>query len=337
MSHSAKRAQSETRFDSHLMILDYTLFMATKALLEEQVLKHEEGVDENLSQHPLEMVDSFLRIFKRNHPTESVSDAIKLRLRLVKFTTLFGRRSAQSATTPSVADLEALRQTHRRRATDYWDSSSDGSFQESAFQHRQPSERRSATQYRATTDSIALADLVPMFLALSAARSNMDMSTREITTQWMHLAGQFMLQAALEQCLLYGQCPEEKLREIFSWGWKEDISTSWQDEQSVNDMFFDMDQYDEDGSRREVKGWREIKMSYFQMLKPTDGVDPVRHLRRVQGCYPLHDFENSLLLFLEALQLEQEEPSLTQLENNNVPGMTSEEMVSLKKRLRLPF
>lgn len=39
------------------MILDYCLFMATKALLEEQVIKHEEGVDENLSEHPLEMVN----------------------------------------------------------------------------------------------------------------------------------------------------------------------------------------------------------------------------------------------------------------------------------------
>lgn len=74
-----------------------------------------------------------------------------------------------------------------------------------------------------------------------------------------------------------------------------------------------------------------------EQLKPTDGIDPVRHLRRVQGRFPLRDFESSLLLFLEALQLEQEEPFLTQLENNNVPGMSSKEMTALKKRLRLPF
>jgi hypothetical protein len=57
MAHSGKCAQSETRFDSDLMILDYCLFMATKSLLEEQIIKHEEGVDENLSEHPLEMVN----------------------------------------------------------------------------------------------------------------------------------------------------------------------------------------------------------------------------------------------------------------------------------------
>jgi hypothetical protein len=63
----------------------------------------------------------------------------------------------------------------------------------------------------------------------------------------------------------------------------------------------------------------------------------MRHLRRLQGRFPLRDFENSLLLFLEALQLEQEEPFLVQLEHNNVPGMSSKEMAALKKRLRLPF
>jgi len=195
-----------------------------------------------------------------------VSDTVKLRLRLVKFTTLYGKRLTRSAATPPAADLEALRQTYRRRANEYWDSSSDGSFQESAFQHRQLSERRSATEFRASSGSIALSDLVPIFIGLSAARSTMQMSTRDVTKQWMHLAGQFMLQAALEQCLLFGQCPAEKLREIFSWGWKESISTSWQDEQLANDMFFDMDQYDDDSSKREVKGWKEIKMSYFQMV-----------------------------------------------------------------------
>jgi hypothetical protein len=60
MAHSSKRAQEETRFDCNLMILDYCLHMATKALLEEQVIKHEEGVNENLSERPLQMVNCTL-------------------------------------------------------------------------------------------------------------------------------------------------------------------------------------------------------------------------------------------------------------------------------------
>jgi hypothetical protein len=47
----------ETRLDVDLMILDYLLYMATKALLEEQVIKREEGVEENLSEYPLQMVN----------------------------------------------------------------------------------------------------------------------------------------------------------------------------------------------------------------------------------------------------------------------------------------
>jgi hypothetical protein len=56
MAHS-KRAQAETSLDVDLMIFDYLLHMATKSLLEEQVIKYEEGVDENLSDKHLRMVD----------------------------------------------------------------------------------------------------------------------------------------------------------------------------------------------------------------------------------------------------------------------------------------
>jgi hypothetical protein len=155
-----------------------------------------------------------------------------------------------------------LRQTHKRRADEWYDEGYDGSPQESYFQHsHQPSERRSATDFRAST-SLSLSDLVPLFIGLSAARSNIGMKARaHINKEWMHLAGQFMLQAALEQCLIYGQVSPEKLREIFSWGWKENISTAWYDEESVNDMFFD------DGSRREVHGWKEIRRQYLKLVR----------------------------------------------------------------------
>lgn len=209
----------------------------------------------------------FIQVFKSNHPHDAVPDSTKLRLRLVKFTTLYGRRLTQSSTTPSSADLDALRRTHRRRADEWWDDS-DGSPQQASFQHPvQLPERRSATDVLANTECISLSDLVPIFIGLSAARSNMMMNAHSnITETWMHLAGQFMLQAALEQCFNYGHVSPEKLREIFSWGWKKNMPSSWQDEHSVNSMFFDLDQYDEDGSRREVPGWKEIRHSYFKMV-----------------------------------------------------------------------
>jgi hypothetical protein len=53
----SRRAQAETQLDVDLIILDYLLYMATKALLEEQVAKRDEGIEENLSELPLQMVN----------------------------------------------------------------------------------------------------------------------------------------------------------------------------------------------------------------------------------------------------------------------------------------
>lgn len=61
MSHQ-KRAQADTHLDVDVNILDYLFFMATRALLQEQVILLEEGVEENLSERPLRAVDSKLNL-----------------------------------------------------------------------------------------------------------------------------------------------------------------------------------------------------------------------------------------------------------------------------------
>jgi hypothetical protein len=51
------RAAPETQLDVDLLILDYLLYMGTRALLQEQVILMEEGVEEDFSQKPMRMVD----------------------------------------------------------------------------------------------------------------------------------------------------------------------------------------------------------------------------------------------------------------------------------------
>jgi hypothetical protein len=53
----SRRAQTETEYDVDLMILDYLLYMATKALLEEQAARREDGEELSLSELPLQMVN----------------------------------------------------------------------------------------------------------------------------------------------------------------------------------------------------------------------------------------------------------------------------------------
>ena len=47
----------ETQLDVDLLILDYLLYMGTRAHLQEQVILMEEGMQEDLSQQPMRMID----------------------------------------------------------------------------------------------------------------------------------------------------------------------------------------------------------------------------------------------------------------------------------------
>ncbi|KAF2433811.1 hypothetical protein EJ08DRAFT_694290 [Tothia fuscella] len=331
----SRRAQPGTDLEVDLMILDYLLYMATKALLEEQVARREDEEELNLSELPLQMVNSFLRMFKHRHQ-DPVPETARFRLRLLKFSTLYGRRLSANATTPLPAELEALRQTHRRRAEEWWDAAlpSQGNFADPVFQDRLPrSERRTSTTSLDHSESTALADLVPMFVALSAARSELqDTDAANITTQWMELAGEFMLQAALEQCLVYGTGSASKLREIFSWGWRPSpTQVAWDDERTVNHMFC------EEGRAREVEGWAKIRREYVEMLTPPQGVPLLTHLQNLTAQLPLDRFEGELLNFVHALQEGQDVPVLVQLENGQVTGLTARETEALKQRIRMPF
>jgi hypothetical protein len=162
---------------------------------------------------------------------------------------------------------------HRRRAQEWWDSLPESSAFSSQTFTSPDRERRSSTALRGSVESTALADLVPMFVSLSAARGEMHGEyAANITRQWMELAGEFMLQAALEQCLVYGTSSSSKLREIFSWGWRPSpTQVNWEDEIRVNRMFC------EEGRQQEVAGWADIRREYIGMVRPLDvGLDFVR-------------------------------------------------------------
>jgi hypothetical protein len=201
-------------------------------------------------------------VFKCNHPTVRVPDEVNFRLRLIKFTSLYSKRNVPCEVSPPAAELEKLRRKHRRRAEDYYDSSSDSSFSESLFEQRMgQSARHQSNKPRHNDAVVSLADLVPMFIGLSASRANLFEDDKVSAHEgWMDLAGEFMLQAALEQCLEYSDCSSTKLREIFSWGWRPSPTKSWEDEEAVNEMFCD------DEEMEEIESWTEIRAKYIALV-----------------------------------------------------------------------
>jgi len=330
---TSQRAMPETQLDVDLLILDYLLYMGTRTLLQEQVILREEGIQENLSQQPMRMIDSFIPVFKCNHPATRVPDDVNFRLRLIKFTTLYSKRNVPcEVSPPPAAELERLRRKNQKRAEEFYDSSSDSSFTESLFQQRMGNiSPQKSSRSQSQEESISLADLVPMFIGLSASRANLFPDDKVSAHEgWMDLAGEFMLQAALEQCLEYSDCSGSKLREIFSWGWRPNPAQSWEDEEAVNEMFCDEDE------EEEVESWTCIKANYVDLLKPKTHVDLAKQLRALTRKFPIDRFEERILRFLEAMQLSLDSPLLAQLESGTVEGMSRKQVEELRQRIRLP-
>lgn len=66
-------------------------------------------------------------------------------------------------------------------------------------------------------DRPALDHLLPMFMELTAARTRLD-NEWQPTSDWFDLAGQFMLQAVIDQYIINGHCQTDRLGAIFAFG-----------------------------------------------------------------------------------------------------------------------
>jgi hypothetical protein len=96
-----------------------------------------------------------------------------------------------------------------------------------------------ATEIRPT-----LIELQPIFFKLSAYRGVLDGGDSSLRRDWMNLAGQFMLQSAMEQMLIYKTRDPEVLKEAFSWTWKAD--------RNADDML-------DDQSEEEIAEWEHVR------------------------------------------------------------------------------
>lgn len=71
-------------------------------------------------------------------------------------------------------------------------------------------------------------------------------------------------------------------------------------------------------------------------LKPKANVELAKQLRALTRRFPLDDFEERILHFLEAMQLSIEPPLLTQLETGRIEGMSKRQVEELRQKIRPP-
>ena len=235
------------------------------------------------------MID-FLQLYKRIHSRHLTSSPVTFRLRLAKFTTLFGRRLFRSFTTPSPIKLQQLRERNGARATTWLLHQSNVSgipspedpvlvqFIQSLPLNEYPRARNiklhlekcnlaPLSDHYGLPLSVSLLDLLPLFMTLSAnvANTGGDMA---ITPLWIEVAVEFMLLAALEQYRIYGAQGPDALREAFAWGFDElSEDEEGSDDWKVNEMFL------KSGTKM-MKMWRTTKDVY---LKAVNSPSPSFH------------------------------------------------------------
>jgi hypothetical protein len=340
------------------MILDYLSYQATKTVLASRL---SEDMNPPGPQHKLALVDSFLEMFKAKHPTFTPDPELRFRLLLLKFTTLYCHRLVQDAVVPSPDALRQLRETNTSRAMSWIQTaermpsnSHDMSAFEDAVENKPPNSQSHLTTRRALTletlhfppedeayqdafygtpSSLALLDLLPLFMSAIAARNELNNSN--LSPGLMELAAQYMLQASLEQYLVRGASGCDAVDEAFAWGCRaaplagndELNSDGSKGEGAVDSTTDEVDRMfqDEDEPSREVSGWSEVKSSFIAQLAHTNGEQLRAHLEMVADTYPIDAFEEQVLQLLAGLAASLPSPILTQLEGGTLDGMSGAE------------
>ncbi|KAI9670112.1 MAG: hypothetical protein M1829_004840 [Trizodia sp. TS-e1964] len=335
------------------MILDYLLYMATNALLEESQERAEgsklAAPSFSKSELPLQMVDSYLPLFKASNSHSDIPESIVFRLHLLKFTTLFTRRLIHSPTTPSPIALTSLRQQNLERAT-VWLSHNPPEplnpptpLHTTIFANSLPcpepsllSNRREAlaahnlpcTTFYGTPTSPSLLETLPRYLHFSASVfAAFPDTTSPRSESWMRISAEYMLQSALEQYRIYGACRATLARECFAWGYDEQCDAAEDsDEQVVNAMFY----------KQEPDEWEEVRDEYMLKLFPPEDskLSLAAHLDGVAREFPLVELESKVVEMARALNCERL-PLLVQLERGQLEGVSKEETAELLARVAL--
>jgi hypothetical protein len=324
------------------MILDYLIYQAIKTCLANP---HHPSSDYDDDMSPVDrcmsQVDDFLALFKMRYPDYKLDAEIRFRQLLLQAVVLFTQRLTSNNNTPSQSSLFALRKQDRNRAQS-WIETADGqpvlNFPVDRFASDLPlptahlaSNREHVlrtnstasgdiyhTDYYGTSSSLSLLDLLPLFMKLSAVFQNLlNISVSKI---WCELALEWMLQACLEQYLIYGSSGRAVLDQAFAWGYNR-VNKGNKDEDMINEIFRD------DEREGEIPGWKEMRQRTLQKLCPTgeENGELCERLQDLAVGYPMRRTEETILEYLKGLSQSIPEPVLVQLEKGQLAGMTAEQ------------
>lgn len=218
-------------------------------------------------------------VLKHKYDGRRLNDQTAFRSRLLQFILLFTHRLNHDKTWTNVDSLNEIRAQNKNRGY-YWSHSashspalrnsfdtqrefplSDGALAENRHELASaldiPQDRRRWVTDLEGTPSLHC--LLPLFVELTAARANLDDEWLP-TKEWLHLAGQFMLQAVVEEYLRNGAYGDESFNTIFAFGCPGvDISNDEStDIKAMRTVFCD-----QGNPHDQVHGWAKTKRQYI--------------------------------------------------------------------------
>jgi hypothetical protein len=179
-------------------------------------------------------------VFKRNFPHERLGAQASLRMKLLHLSLLISQRTiptlpeeSREALQTTCSILETIQTSNGQKSSHLSASSSSPSSHSCPLSRNHLTQLPASPEYRlhylellrrsgATEISPTLLSLQKLFFKLSAYRNQLTGTSSALKRDWMNLAGQFMLQCAIEEMLVNGTDDPEVLTRAFAWRWKGD-------------------------------------------------------------------------------------------------------------------
>ncbi|KAF1843940.1 uncharacterized protein K460DRAFT_342705 [Cucurbitaria berberidis CBS 394.84] len=325
--------EEEDQLDVDLTILDFLVYKATELVFEWRA-----SSDPYISDLPnalVSMTADWRTLLRYRHHGRRLDNRAAFRSRLLQFALVFTHRFHHDETWTTEESLNELREQNKSRG-DYWKEKTrhppalrhpfdqhrefpldDGALFENrnglASALNMPHHQRRWVSDVAGTPSLHC--LLPLFIELTAARVTLDDDWLP-TSEWFDLAGQFMLQAVIEEFLQNGVYGADQFNTVFAFGcpgidrWAEEPS----DVTAMRRLFCD-----ENNPREQNRDWTNVKRRYINELLPQrSSQSSLQAIQGAQQRYPYSAFERHLLSFLKYLHDGLIKPDLAQVEEGRI-------------------
>ncbi|KAG8624678.1 hypothetical protein KVT40_007745 [Elsinoe batatas] len=306
-----KTAEPTLRIEVDVMIIDYLVYNATRAILDETA---DRPSSIQKADKALHQVNDFLKIFNHTHTASDDLADLEFRLRVLQLVTLFYAAHSPAVRTPPIEVLHALRSQNASRVRP-WDILEQLKGRQGLNQF----DPTTATSNILRQPRVLLLDILPLFMSLSVLITDTDP-----LPAWMDLATDFMTQAVL-QAIPHAFDRSTVIREAFLWGSPTGVEGD-AEEQALYEMLWVGGNVD--GTKGE--SWPKLRKHRIQELLAMNCMkDASRRActreRKLKIRYPADQFEQKAKAFLKGLSRAVAPPALMLIDGGRLPDLSEKD------------